>query len=112
MIGNKDKGHRSCIQILPNRKESQPMPINEQSSEKKYYSNSFDKIIYDEHCCCGIRAVFMLSKIELTPFNDLCKILLLEVVVLHCCSKMNRFISNYGIPSFFFTQNIMLWFAL
>lgn len=34
MIGNKDKGHRSCIQILPNRKESQPMPINEQSSEK------------------------------------------------------------------------------
>lgn len=54
----------------------------------------------------------MLSKIELTPFNDLCKILLLEVVVLHCCSKMNRFISNYGIPSFFFTQNIMLWFAL
>lgn len=34
MIGNKDKGHQSCIQILPNRKESQPMPVNEQSSEK------------------------------------------------------------------------------
>lgn len=34
MIGNKDKGHWSCRQILPNRKESQPMPINEQSSEK------------------------------------------------------------------------------
>lgn len=97
MIGNKDKGHRSCIQILPNRKESQPMPINEQSSEKKYYSNSFDKIIYDENCCCGIWAVFMLFKIELTPFNDWRKILLLEVVVLHFCSKMNRFFSNCAI---------------
>lgn len=97
MIGNKDKGHRSCIQILPNRKESQPMPINEQSSGKKYYSNSFDKIIYDENCCCGIWAVFMLFKIELTPFNDWRKILLLEVVVLHFCSKMNRFFSNCAI---------------
>lgn len=52
---------------------------------KKYYSNSFDKIIYDENCCCGIWAVFMLFKIELTPFNDWRKILLLEVVVLHFC---------------------------
>lgn len=67
---------------------------------KKYYSNSFDKIIYVENCCSGSWAVFMLSKIELTPFNDWRKILLLEVVVLRFCSKMNRFISNYGIPFF------------
>lgn len=64
---------------------------------KKYYSNSFDKIIYDENCCCGIRAEFMLFKIELTPFNDWRKILLLEVVVLHFCSKMNRFFINCAI---------------
>lgn len=55
---------------------------------KKYYSNSFDKIIY---------AVFMISKIELTPFNDWRKILLLEVVVLYFCSKMNRFFRNCAI---------------
>lgn len=64
---------------------------------KKYYSNSFDKIIYVENCCSGIRAVFMISKIELTPFNDWRKILLLEVVVLHFCSKMNRFFRNCAI---------------
>lgn len=63
---------------------------------KKYYSNSFDKIIYVENCS-GIRAVFMISKIELTPFNDWRKILLLEVVVLHFCSKMNRFFRNCAI---------------
>lgn len=74
---------------------------------KKYVSNSFDKIIYVENCCCGIRAVFMLFKIELTPFNDWRKILLLEVVVLHFCSKMNHFFSNCGIP--FFLHKILFY---
>lgn len=61
---------------------------------KKYYLNLFDKIIYDENCCSGIWEYLCLFKIELIFFNDWCKILLLEVVVLYFCLKMNCFFSN------------------